>query len=83
MTYQYVAKNVAAIAALGSPIASSDFRPNGSRGRRAHQDEGEGSEGGRHHHRQDQEVGQGLEFMSFRLVIAGQYDSIETVDGTE
>jgi hypothetical protein len=83
-TYQYVAKNVAAIAALGTPITSSDFA-----GEPAADDavrvkmKAKGPKAGGTITGKIRKSGKDWKFQSFRLVVAGQYDSIELSTETE
>ncbi|MGH8263231.1 MAG: cytochrome c oxidase assembly factor Coa1 family protein [Steroidobacterales bacterium] len=84
LTYQYIAKNAAALAALGSPIASSDFSTQPApEGAVRIKMKAKGPKAGGTITGKIAKSGKDWKFMSFRLVIAGQYDSIELSTETQ
>src|SRR5882672_2888291 len=84
VTYQYVAKNAAALAALGIPIASSDFSTQPApEGAVRIKMKAKGPKAGGTITGKIKKSGKDWKFMSFRLVVAGRYDSIELSTETE
>lgn len=83
-TYQYVAKNAPAIAALGTPIAGSEFSAEpAAEGATRVKMKAKGPKAGGTITGKITKSGKDWKFESFRLVIAGQYDSISLSTETE
>lgn len=83
-TYEYVVKNAAAIAALGTPIVGSEFsaEPPADGATRIKM-KAKGPKAGGTVTGRISKSGKDWKFESFRLVVAGQYDSIKLSTETE
>jgi hypothetical protein len=78
VTYQYVEKNAAAIAALGAPIASSEFTGEpAAEGAVRIKMKVKGPKAGGTVTGKIQKSGKDWKFPSLKLVLAGQYDAID------